>query len=509
MRWWRASLLASPTVVPASTVPWRWIAPVRARIASSSVVLPLWNGPTSAMHRGPEALVPFCAISASLAHPRRGLLGTMGPDNYRFRQQGGLARAAEPVLGRAIMAHPFGGRLDPAIATRPQLRFARGSRMEELGNAVVVSPGFSARRFRAVFPRRSRARLRPRPRPRRCGSIPPFAARKPVRLTTHGIERVDDYAWLRDPSWRDVMQDPSRLAPAIRAHLDAENSYAEAALAPLSGLRVKLVEEMKGADRAERVRSSARPTEPTPIGRKYLPGAEHPHIVRAPTGGGPEEVLLDGPALAAGKVLFLVRRRPSQPGPSLLRLHGRRDRLRELHAAHPRSPQRTRPARGHSRGIELHLGAATAARCSMWRTTTIIAPASSTGTAWDRPRQGSARLRREGSRVRGLGRHHAEPPLRRDRDRQRRHLRGAADRRRAARAQAGAGRPATAGAALLRDRLGRPARHPHQCGRRRRLQDRHRARVGAGPQELARSGAVPGRPAHHRRDRVRRSSRPT
>src|SRR5262245_53962513 len=60
--WWRASLLASPTVFPASIVPWRWIAPVRARIASSRVVLPLWNGPTSAMHRGPEDRVPFCAM---------------------------------------------------------------------------------------------------------------------------------------------------------------------------------------------------------------------------------------------------------------------------------------------------------------------------------------------------------------------------------------------------------------------------------------------------------------
>src|ERR1700719_4382313 len=57
--WWRASLLASPTVLPASTVPWRWIAPVRARIASSSVVLPLWNGPTSATQRGPVALAPL------------------------------------------------------------------------------------------------------------------------------------------------------------------------------------------------------------------------------------------------------------------------------------------------------------------------------------------------------------------------------------------------------------------------------------------------------------------
>src|SRR5262249_41065907 len=65
-----ASLEASPTVVPASTVPCRWIAPVRAMIASRSVVLPLWNGPTSAMHRGPVALVPplpfAAAIDASL-----------------------------------------------------------------------------------------------------------------------------------------------------------------------------------------------------------------------------------------------------------------------------------------------------------------------------------------------------------------------------------------------------------------------------------------------------------
>src|SRR3954447_11242502 len=72
IRWWRASLLESPTVVPASTVPWRWIAPVRARMASRSVVLPLWKGPTSATHRGPEFLVPFgaepfCAINISLA----------------------------------------------------------------------------------------------------------------------------------------------------------------------------------------------------------------------------------------------------------------------------------------------------------------------------------------------------------------------------------------------------------------------------------------------------------
>src|SRR5216684_8446310 len=63
--WWRASGLESPTEVPASTLPARGIAPVRAIIASRSVVLPLWNGPTSAMHRGPRGLLTSCPIAAS------------------------------------------------------------------------------------------------------------------------------------------------------------------------------------------------------------------------------------------------------------------------------------------------------------------------------------------------------------------------------------------------------------------------------------------------------------
>src|SRR5215813_6323056 len=88
--WWRDSLPASPTVVPASVVPWRWIAPVRARIASRSVVLPLWNGPTSAMHRGPWFLVPlgpFCPIVASLAGREVGP-GFPALSHYRLRPRG-------------------------------------------------------------------------------------------------------------------------------------------------------------------------------------------------------------------------------------------------------------------------------------------------------------------------------------------------------------------------------------------------------------------------------------
>src|ERR1700710_1151624 len=67
---WRASGVASPTEDPASTLPARGIAPVRANIASRSVVLPLWNGPTSAMHRGPRGLLTSCPIAASLVGAR-------------------------------------------------------------------------------------------------------------------------------------------------------------------------------------------------------------------------------------------------------------------------------------------------------------------------------------------------------------------------------------------------------------------------------------------------------
>src|SRR6202021_1032118 len=88
---WRASALASPTEVPASTLPARGMAAVRANIASRSVVLPLWNGPTSAMHRGPDSLgygglLTSCPIAASSsgARPLIGSAGSMLPLHRRF-----------------------------------------------------------------------------------------------------------------------------------------------------------------------------------------------------------------------------------------------------------------------------------------------------------------------------------------------------------------------------------------------------------------------------------------
>src|ERR1700732_1339095 len=76
--WRRASEPASPTEVPASTLPARGIAPVRANIASKSVVLPLWKGPTSPIHRGPRGLLTSCPIAAS-SFGARPLIGSAKP----------------------------------------------------------------------------------------------------------------------------------------------------------------------------------------------------------------------------------------------------------------------------------------------------------------------------------------------------------------------------------------------------------------------------------------------
>src|SRR5713226_9914585 len=99
---WRASGLASPNDVPASTLPARGIAPVRANIASRSVVLPLWKGPTSAMHRGPRGLLTSCPIAASSsgARPLIGSAGWMLPLRRRF------GKPEKRRCGAGAMRHP-------------------------------------------------------------------------------------------------------------------------------------------------------------------------------------------------------------------------------------------------------------------------------------------------------------------------------------------------------------------------------------------------------------------
>ena len=74
----------------------------------------------------------------------------------------------------------------------------------------------------------------------------PVAPRRPHSFTRHGITVGDDYAWLKDDNWQEVLRDPSVLDADIRNHLEAENAYTESLLGHTAPLQKKLVREMRG-----------------------------------------------------------------------------------------------------------------------------------------------------------------------------------------------------------------------------------------------------------------------
>src|ERR1700687_6350912 len=74
---------------------------------------------------------------------------------------------------------------------------------------------------------------------------PPQATPRPFSTVRHAVTLTDEFAWLKDPDWQAVMRDPSLLDPDIRAYLQAENAYAEAALAATAALQDALFAEMK------------------------------------------------------------------------------------------------------------------------------------------------------------------------------------------------------------------------------------------------------------------------
>ncbi len=131
----------------------------------------------------------------------------------------------------------------------------------------------------------------------------PQAIKKPERRAAHGVEWIDDYAWLKAENWREVLRDPKRLPAPIRRHLEAENAYSARILAPFKGLRRELVREMR-ARLKEDDSEPPQPDGPYAYYTRYRQGGQHRIVCRTPRAGGREAVLIDGDALAAGKTFF-------------------------------------------------------------------------------------------------------------------------------------------------------------------------------------------------------------
>jgi len=129
---------------------------------------------------------------------------------------------------------------------------------------------------------------------------PPRAPARPKAAKWHGVELVDEYAWLRADNWQEVMRDPSVLDTDIRAYLDAENAYCEAQLADTRGLQEELFLEMRGRLK-EDDSSVPVPDGPFAYSTAFVAGGQYPLVRRSNRDGACERVLIDGNREAEGK----------------------------------------------------------------------------------------------------------------------------------------------------------------------------------------------------------------
>ena len=212
---------------------------------------------------------------------------------------------------------------------------------------------------------------------------PPLAPRRPHTTTWHGVELIDDYAWLRDENWQEVMRDPKRLAPEIRAYLEAENAYCDAQLSDTNLLQADLFTEMKGRLK-ENDSTVPAPDGPYAYYSSFVAGGQYPLLARRPRDGGAETVLLDGNAEAKGKRYWDLG--ISHHSPTI-----RYSPTRATTAAPSSTPSvsaicapaATCPTRSPTRAAASS-GPTTAARCFTFGSTSTTARCRSTATSWAR-----------------------------------------------------------------------------------------------------------------------------
>jgi oligopeptidase B len=166
---------------------------------------------------------------------------------------------------------------------------------------------------------------------------PPRAARQPQLRQAQGQEWLDDYAWIRADNWREVLRDPANLPAPIRDLLEAENAYADQALAPTRSLQRQLVREMRARLKED---DSEPPQTDGPFAyyTRFRHGGQHRIFCRKPREGGKELVLIDGDARAEGKAFYQLRAARHSPDHSRIAWSAD-EKGSELHTIHVRDIQ--------------------------------------------------------------------------------------------------------------------------------------------------------------------------
>ncbi|WP_230769051.1 S9 family peptidase [Sphingomonas sp. Leaf4] len=127
--------------------------------------------------------------------------------------------------------------------------------------------------------------------------IPPIAEQRAHAYDHHGITVQDPWNWLRDPNYPKVEDED------VLSYLKAENEYFDAVMRPHASLVDTLFKEMRARIKEDDA------TVPQRDGdwwywSDFETGGEYRRWWRKPVAGGDDELILDEPALAAGKEYF-------------------------------------------------------------------------------------------------------------------------------------------------------------------------------------------------------------
>ena len=129
---------------------------------------------------------------------------------------------------------------------------------------------------------------------------PPIARKQHTESVLHGVTLTDDYVWLRD-----------KENPEVTTYLEAENAYAEAVMAPLTGLREELYREMLSHVKQTDISVPYRDGDwwyytRTEEGRQYAIHCRKAGTAAAMDDDAAEQVVLDGNLLAEGHPFFAI-----------------------------------------------------------------------------------------------------------------------------------------------------------------------------------------------------------
>ena len=133
---------------------------------------------------------------------------------------------------------------------------------------------------------------------------PPRAKKQPVTETHHGIERTDNYAWLRASNWKQVLDDSSALPANIQRHLEAENEYQDLVMTGTEELQKNLLAEITKDVSIEDIPIAIGDGVYTYDTTYYDKRDEHPSYIRYDVADSEERLIIDGNVEAENHSFF-------------------------------------------------------------------------------------------------------------------------------------------------------------------------------------------------------------